>query len=370
MRGARPDAVVGDLGPLICATARDKHWDVVYALARAGADVNAADRDYGYAPLNWAVLAQSLDAVRTLLQLGADPRRKDRWGNMALMKVCSGIGLSGPRLDPGFCREAARLFLSAGCDPDEPNKGGMTPRMTALDPNLKGPVADLFRDLPPHGGPDRPPPLPGTAPAPCQPSNGTAPAPVHAAQTATDALSRMRGLVRAGVATRAEMLEILLDESDAKSDAEVARVTAELDREIAKKAAEESSWSAVLDTDRLDSAFESLEKHGVLCLHDAGYTQSDGFGDAEERRDEEGGDASGYDAYCFYHRQDVEGAVDGRGLYIAFGSFKSKEGDVKIGRKIEYRLEEAGLRVVWDGTAESRLHLPEFDFRRRGVPAA
>lgn len=372
-RGAKPDAIVDDVGPLICSVARNRHWEVVFALARAGADVNSADRGYGYTPLNWAVLAQSLDAVRTLLQVGADPHRKDRWGNMALMKACSGIGLSGPRLDPGFCREVARLFLEAGCDPDEPNAGGMTPRMTALDPHLRGPVGDLFRDLPPHGGRASAPPAANTAPAQPAPSSAPAPASSTALAPADDAAPtaarRVESLVRAGVATRAEMLEILVDELGAESDADGARVAADLDRQIARKAIEERSWPAVLDTDRLDRAFDALEGLRVVCLHDAGYTQSDGYGDAEERRDEEGGDESGFDAYCFYHRQDVEGALDGRGLYIAFGSFRTQKGDVKVGRKVEHQLATAGLRVVWDDSPDTRLHIPDFDFRRRGIPA-
>jgi hypothetical protein len=126
-------------------------------------------------------------------------------------------------------------------------------------------------------------------------------------------------------------------------------------------AARDKHWDVVYALARAGADVNAADR-------DYGYTQSDGFGDAEERRDEEGGDASGYDACCFYHRQDVEGAIDGRGLYIAFGSFKSKQGDVKIGRRIEYRLGEAGLRVEWDGTAETRLHLPQLDFRRRGIP--
>lgn len=184
-----------------------------------------------------------------------------------------------------------------------------------------------------------------------------------------DALRSMRGLVRAGVESRARILEILVDEMAAVPEGDRARAAAELDRAIAAKAAEEASWPAVLDTDRLDRAFEALGRKGVLCLHDAGYDQSDGFGDAEELREEKGGDASGFDAYCFYHRQDVEGALEGRGLYLAFGSFAAREGDVKVGRRIEHQLAEAGLRVEWDGTAKKRLHLPGFDFRRRGVPA-
>ncbi len=148
-RGADPN-VKFDGSPLIAMVGRDAHWDVVFALARAGADVNSRDRDDGYTALHLAILHGNLAAVRTLLGLGADPLAR---GGTALGIVCHGIGYRRNRLDPAFCREVATLLLDAGCDPDQPNEHGTTARDIALDPVLKGPVADLFRDLPRRGPP-------------------------------------------------------------------------------------------------------------------------------------------------------------------------------------------------------------------------
>jgi hypothetical protein len=179
----------------------------------------------------------------------------------------------------------------------------------------------------------------------------------------------IRSLLRAGFDSRARILAIVLDEWGEGMDWDEAAVTAFLDAEIAAKAADERTWPAVLDVDRLERAFEALRKDGFVCLHNAGFDQSDGFHDAEEERDRLGGDAAKLVGYCFYHSQDVEGAVEDGSLMLAFGSFKEREGTVETGKQIVARLEEAGLTTSWDGTVKRRIELKPFDYRRRGVPA-
>jgi hypothetical protein len=182
------------------------------------------------------------------------------------------------------------------------------------------------------------------------------------------ALQMVRDLVRTGLEPRARIVEAVCAAWALFEEADCGAVEAEVDRAIAGKAAEQRAWPAVLDTDRLDRAFAALEQRGVLCLHDAGYSESSGFGETLVRRDQEGGLVSPFDAYCFYHRGDVESALAGNGLALTVGLFAMRRGDLKLARRVEHRLHEEGLRTAWDGAPDARILLPGFDFRRRGVP--
>lgn len=103
--------------------------------------------------------------------------------------------------------------------------------------------------------------------------------------------------------------------------------------EFEKKAAAEASWPDTTDCDRLDQAFERLNSRGIIALHNAGYTMSDGLSDVSEVLHERG--RNGVIGYCFYHGQDVERAVVGRGLMIAFGDLDGRESKkTEIGRLV------------------------------------
>ena len=47
-----------------------------------------------------------------------------------------------------------------------------------------------------------------------------------------------------------------------------------------------TTWPAVTDCDRLDQAFAALNARGIIALQNAGYTQSDGYGDISQSYDE------------------------------------------------------------------------------------
>lgn len=182
------------------------------------------------------------------------------------------------------------------------------------------------------------------------------------------ALQMVRDLVRTGLDSRAAIVDAVCSAWALFEDADCRAVAEELERAVAAKAADERTWPAVLDTDRLDRAFAELESRGVLCLHDAGYDENSGFGEAVVRRDQEGGDVSPYEAFCYYVRRNVDAALAGKGLALSWGHFATRRGDVKLGRRIEHRLGEAGLRVAWDGTPDACIVLAGFDYRRRGLP--
>lgn len=63
--------------------------------------------------------------------------------------------------------------------------------------------------------------------------------------------------------------------------------------EVSRQQAEQKSWPAVTDCDRLDKAFVALEAEGILALHNAGLTPSEGIDEMSERYYAAGGRGPG-----------------------------------------------------------------------------
>ena len=149
-----------------------------------------------------------------------------------------------------------------------------------------------------------------------------------------------------------------------EDDADEAMLRAAVAPEFAKKTAAEASWPKTTDCDRLDQAFEKLNSRGIIALHNAGYTMSDGISDVSEELHERG--RTGIKGYCFYHAQDLERAVAGEGLMIAFGDLDDdKRKKTEIGNLVKDVLQESGFTVEWNGDPETRLNLPQLDWKRR-----
>jgi hypothetical protein len=128
----------------------------------------------------------------------------------------------------------------------------------------------------------------------------------------------------------------------------------------------EETWPKVTDFDRLDRAFTILEAQGIIALHRAGFTQSDGCEEVEDVDEEAGGENSDYSGYCFYTEQDQEGVLDGSGLYIGFGHVAGNAAKyLKVGKKLRAALEREGFEIVWDGTINSRIFIKGFRWQRR-----
>lgn len=137
-----------------------------------------------------------------------------------------------------------------------------------------------------------------------------------------------------------------------------------VDIEFEKKYKAEQSWPDATDVDKLDKVFQTLSNEGILCLHNAGYTMSDGHEDAHAALSKH---ANGqFFGYCFYHGQDVERAVLGQGLMLAYDHIDGDVADkIKVAEKIQQVLEQAEFTIEWDGTAEQRINLPNFDWKNR-----
>lgn len=118
---------------------------------------------------------------------------------------------------------------------------------------------------------------------------------------------------------------------------------------------------------RLARAFDALCRDGVVALHAAGTTQSDGIDDASEVAHTLVDDGRPQPVgYVFYHRQDLDAVIDGHGIHLAFGFFDGTEAEVLgVGARVRAALRAEGLDVAWDGTAGTRLHLPGIVWRKR-----
>ncbi len=140
-----------------------------------------------------------------------------------------------------------------------------------------------------------------------------------------------------------------------------------IETEVAAKRAAEQTWPAVTDWDRLDRAFRVLQSQGVIALHMAGYTQSDGLEEVEDEYQEAGGKKSNYAGHCFYTEQDQEGAVEGSGMYIGCGHLSGDDAKgIAVAHLLRAALEAEGLSVEWDGTIKTRLLVKDFRWQRRG----
>jgi hypothetical protein len=154
----------------------------------------------------------------------------------------------------------------------------------------------------------------------------------------------------------------MIEDSDWEGDrnrlAEFAR------SEFRAKREAEAAWPAVTDCDRLDEAFDSLNNAGIIALHNAGLTMSEGISDVSEEL--ANCDPETISGYCFYHEQDVGRAIDGYGLNVAFGDIEDTEsGKREIGRLVKAELERHGFTVAWDDNPNTRLDITKIVWQRR-----
>ncbi len=184
-----------------------------------------------------------------------------------------------------------------------------------------------------------------------------------------DVRQAVRRYVRSGFYDAERVAEMVGEEFEV-DDGDAAALRAVIDAAFATKRAEERSWPAETDCDRLDRAFASLAAARIIALQNAGYTQSDGWEEVVDAYRAAGGRKSHSDGYCFYHGQDLDRAVEDGELYLAFGDIASGGSDTakgaEVGRRIKQALEAAGLTVKWDGTMKTRLLVTGMNWQRRG----
>lgn len=172
--------------------------------------------------------------------------------------------------------------------------------------------------------------------------------------------------LRAGFYTHDDIEQMVDDIIEEDADAD--ELKSLIGPKLRAKLREERSWPGVTDCDRLDQVFYDLHEHGVCALPNAGYTMSDGYSEVAEAVAQ--APDGHYHAYCFYHGQDVERAIEGHGVMLAFGDLADDgERSVAAGQAIAGALRHAGFQVEWNGAIDTRINLPVFDWKRRAGAA-
>lgn len=187
--------------------------------------------------------------------------------------------------------------------------------------------------------------------------------------------------VRSGLYDEAAILdavrEALVDElGEAGVSGDVlAPFRARLREGLERAAATEQAFPARTDNDRLDDAFADLAARGIVTGQAVGFTLQEGAAMMDEAVVElaRGDEALLPRGSVFYHRQDLERAIEGGGLSLAFTSYAEQDGaTAAIGREIVHTLKHHGLATRWDGTREQRIVVTPMRWQRRTTtsPAA
>lgn len=136
---------------------------------------------------------------------------------------------------------------------------------------------------------------------------------------------------------------------------------------LARKRAAEATWPEETDCDRLDRAFDALNEQGICALQCAGNTLDDGFEAVGNVINADDVPEDRYTGYCFFHSQDLDRALYGAGLMLAFGHLDSEDAAdfVAVGRKVCEVLAQHGLQTEWNGSDNSRINLPGLRWQRR-----
>jgi hypothetical protein len=177
----------------------------------------------------------------------------------------------------------------------------------------------------------------------------------------------IKGWVWSGYYSADDINRMINEILDASCDEKALR--AAIVPQLAAKIAAEKNWPSVTDCDRLDSVLYRLHEDGICALGNTGNEMSDGYSEVAEVV--ANAPANHYIGYCFYHGQDVEGALAGHGLWLAFGALDDdRHRGIAVGNALVEALSKAGFDVAWDGSISSRISIPKFSWQRRAKQSA
>jgi len=133
-----------------------------------------------------------------------------------------------------------------------------------------------------------------------------------------------------------------------------------------RHAAEELTWEAATDCDRLDAAFAELESRGIIARQNFMDCAECAFDEVQSlmwKLREQGRKVRGY---VFYHEEDTAQAARGEGLALSYGAIdKADRKWVAIGRQVAAALNRHGLTATWSGDSNDRVTIENIVWRKR-----
>ncbi len=153
--------------------------------------------------------------------------------------------------------------------------------------------------------------------------------------------------------------------SPSLTDADRSWIEKEIRKRLKDKRRSEDTWPEETDWDRLNSAFKALRRKGIVALHNAGVTQSDGLTAVSEAILTHGPDKP-LQGYCFYHQQDIHDVLTSKQLLLSYGAIgDTTDSTGKIATIIVEALQKAGLKAEWSGDSSQKIEMHDFLWQKR-----
>ncbi|HEX5595136.1 MAG TPA: hypothetical protein VFX61_03800, partial [Micromonosporaceae bacterium] len=184
-----------------------------------------------------------------------------------------------------------------------------------------------------------------------------------------DLREQLIDFIRTHIALGSARYELIIDScveylKGAAEEDEIRRLADQVaDVLFAEFLADQATWPAVTDNDRLTTAFRELDVAGIVARENFACCQNCGHAEitAEIKDDET------RRGYVFYHGQDAERGANGDGIYLAYGG----QDPTAVADETVRVLRSHGLAPVWSGSAGQRIQVPmRWHQRRAGRLAA
>lgn len=177
----------------------------------------------------------------------------------------------------------------------------------------------------------------------------------------------IRTQVRAGYLSRAEIIELAEELAADEYPDETVDIEGMVDKEINALKQEQADWPTPSDYDRLNAQLQSLEEEGIVARQNFSCCGNCGAAEIWDEIETFNKGTRSARGYVFFHEQDTESAVEGGGVYFAYGACPPKNSNadnIAIGQELAHKMRAAGFEVSWNGKLNTRV-LVLLDWRRR-----
>jgi hypothetical protein len=174
--------------------------------------------------------------------------------------------------------------------------------------------------------------------------------------------------VKEGFDDRETIIGNALDFICADQDCPDEWVEALVDQALYQHYQAQLTWASPTDCDRLDQAFDALNRKGIvarqhfLCCRTCGISQIDEIVQDLQVK------AYPVRGYVFYDFQSTDVTIDGNRLYLFYGATSMDTSDtLALGYEVKGILESFGVMVDWDGNIRNPIFLSIKWQRRRSI---